>query len=220
MRVLLVEDDALLGDGIRVGLGQDGYTVDWVTDGLAATHALEVEPFDLVVLDINLPQKSGLEVLRQMRTQGKETPVLLLTARDTVADRVKGLDAGADDYLTKPFDLDELSARMRALLRRSKGRTASTIEHGGIQLDPAAHTVMLDGTPVDLSPGEYTLLQVLLEERGKVLSRARLEQAMYGWTKDIDSNTIEVFVHHLRKKFGNGLIRTVRGVGYVIDPPQ
>ena len=218
MRVLLVEDDQLLGDGIRVGLSQDGYTVDWVNDGLMAARALQAEAFDLIVLDLNLPERSGLDVLREARARGDDTPVLILTARDTVGDRVTGLDTGADDYLTKPFDLEELSARLRALLRRSKGRSTTLIEHDGIRLDPASHTVTFNDRPVDLSPGEFTLLHVLLEERGKVLSRSRLEQAMYGWTREVDSNTIEVFVHHLRKKFGNQLIRTVRGVGYVIDP--
>jgi two-component system response regulator QseB len=217
LRVLLVEDDLLLGDGIREGLKQEGYTVDWVTDGQAAGGALAVEPFDLMVLDLNLPYRSGLDVLRELRSGGNTMPVLILTARDTVAERVQGLDVGADDYLTKPFALHELCARARALVRRSKGRADPRLVHGELVLDPAAHTVTQAGQLIDLSSGEFTLLELLLEEAGRVLSRNRLEQALYGWTKDVDSNALEVYVHHLRKKLGRDLIRTVRGVGYVID---
>lgn len=217
MRLLLVEDDPVLGDGIRAGLSQEGYGVDWITDGQQAANALQTEQFDLLVLDLNLPRKSGLEILRQLRGQNDPLPVLILTARDTLSDRVTGLDAGADDYLIKPFDLDELFARVRALLRRSKGRAEPQIVHGDLVLNPAAHTVMLNGQPVELTSGEFSLLELLLEERGHVISRSRLEETLYGWHKEIDSNTIEVYVHHLRKKLGNSLIRTVRGVGYVID---
>ncbi|MGD8525304.1 MAG: response regulator [Thioalkalispiraceae bacterium] len=220
MRLLLVEDDPLLGDGIRVGLSQEGYTVDWVTDGHTAIEAFSTEPYDLAVLDIGLPRCSGLEVLATVRNQGIDTPVLILTARDTIEERVKGLDLGADDYLTKPFDLNELSARIRALIRRSKGRASPTIIHDGIELDPASHTVSFHGKPVELSRTEFTVLQLLLSERGRVQSRARLEQSLYGWDKDIESNAIEVHIHHLRKKFGNDLIRTVRGIGYVIDKDE
>lgn len=220
MRILLVEDDALLGDGIRVGLGQEGYTVDWVRDGRAAEEALRAEDFDLAVLDWNLPQRSGLDVLRGLRGRGDALPVLLLTARDTLDDRVRGLDSGADDYLVKPFDLEELGARVRALLRRSKGRAEPTLTHGALVLDPAARTVTLNGAPVELSATEFSLLALLLETRGRVHSRARLEQALYGWTRDVDSNAIEVHIHHLRRKLGSELIRTVRGVGYVIDKPR
>ncbi len=177
MRILLAEDDQLLGDGIRAGLGLEGDTVDWVNDGVAAEQALETDEFDLLVLDLGLPRKDGLEVLRSLRRRGDLTPVLILTARDKVADRVAGLDAGADDYLTKPFDLDELLARVRALTRRHTGRAAPLLKHGELSLDPATHQVSLAGAPVDLAPREYALLRLLLEQRGKVLSRARLVEA-------------------------------------------
>jgi two-component system response regulator QseB len=217
VRVLLVEDDSLLGDGIRVGLTQEGYTVDWVKDGQAAESALLTENFDFLILDIGLPKKNGLDVLKWMRDRGNNLPVLLLTAKDTIADRVRGLDYGADDYLTKPFDLDELCARVRALVRRSAGRTTPTISHGDLLLDPAAHRVVCAGEEVTLAQREYMVLELLLENRGKVMSRERLEQSLYGWSKDVDSNSIEVHIHHLRKKLGNQLIRTIRGVGYMID---
>ncbi|MGC4009812.1 MAG: response regulator [Pseudomonas sp.] len=220
MRILLAEDDQLLGDGIRAGLGLEGDTVDWVNDGVAADQALATDEFDLLVLDLGLPRKDGLEVLRGLRRRGDMTPVLILTARDKVADRVAGLDAGADDYLTKPFDLDELLARVRALTRRHTGRAAPLLQHGELALDPATHQVSLAGSPVDLAPREYALLRLLLEQRGKVLSRARLVEALYGWDGDLESNAIEVHIHHLRRKLGNGLIRTVRGIGYGIDRPE
>ncbi|WP_447745821.1 response regulator [Pseudomonas nicosulfuronedens] len=220
MRILLAEDDQLLGDGIRAGLGLEGDTVDWVNDGVAAEHALATDEFDLLVLDLGLPRKDGLEVLRGLRRRGNLTPVLILTARDKVADRVAGLDAGADDYLTKPFDLDELLARVRALTRRHTGRAAPLLQHGELALDPATHQVSLAGSPVDLAPREYALLRLLLEQRGKVLSRTRLVEALYGWDGDLESNAIEVHIHHLRRKLGNGLIRTVRGIGYGIDRPE
>lgn len=220
MRILLAEDDQLLGDGIRAGLGLEGDTVDWVNDGLAADQALATDEFDLLVLDLGLPRKDGLEVLRGLRRRGDLTPVLILTARDKVADRVAGLDAGADDYLTKPFDLDELLARVRALTRRRTGRAAPLLQHGELQLDPATHLVLLGGAPVELAPREYALLRLLLEQRGKVLSRTRLVEALYGWDGDLESNAIEVHIHHLRRKLGNSLIRTVRGIGYGIDRPS
>ena len=217
MRILLVEDDLLLGDGIRVGLSQEGYTVDWVTDGVAASAAAEVEEFDLMVLDLGLPKRSGLEVLAALRDRGSSLPVLILTARDTLGDRVQGLDAGADDYLSKPFDLEELCARARALRRRAQGRASPKLVRGDLVLDPAAHSVTLAGSPVALSAGEFTLLSLLLEHAGRVVPRERMEQTLYGWVKEVDSNTIEVYVHHLRKKLGSDLIRTVRGVGYRIE---
>lgn len=220
MRILLVEDDRLLGDGIRVGLTQEGHTVDWVTAGPAAESALAAESFDLMVLDLNLPGRSGLEVLRNLRDRGNEIPVLILTARDTVADRVQGLDTGADDYLTKPFDLDELGARARALRRRARGRARAELVHANLVLDPAARTVTKAGVPVDLSAHEFTLLELLLAHAGRVVSRSRMEQVLYGWVTEVESNTIEVHIHHLRKKFGSELIRTVRGLGYCIDKPQ
>lgn len=217
MRVLLVEDDRLLGEAVVAGLRQNGFTVDWVQDGLAADHALHAEQFDLVVLDLGLPRCSGLELLRKLRDRGNAVPVLILTARDTVEDRVQGLDSGADDYLVKPFDLAELCARLRALLRRGAGRGSPVLEHGAIRLDPAAHVVELDGAAVDLSPREFTVLRLLLESAGRVLSRERLEEALYGWNTDVESNTVEVYIHHLRKKFGSELIRTIRGVGYMVE---
>ncbi|MED5606340.1 MULTISPECIES: response regulator [Pseudomonas] len=219
MRILLAEDDPLLGDGIRAGLGLEGDTVDWVTDGVAADQALATDEFDLLVLDLGLPRRDGMEVLRGLRRRGDMTPVLILTARDKVADRVAGLDAGADDYLSKPFDLDELLARVRALTRRHTGRAQPVLEHGELRLDPATHQVSLGGEAVELAPREYALLRLLLEQRGKVLSRTRLVEALYGWDGELESNAIEVHVHHLRRKLGNELIRTVRGIGYGIDRP-
>ena len=217
MRVLLVEDDELLGDGLCAGLKQTGYTVDWVKDGQSADSALTDNDFDLVVLDINLPKMSGLEVLRNIRKRGESIPVLLLTARDSVPDRVEGLDSGADDYLVKPVDLDELCARLRVLQRRSAGRSDPIIQHGEVTLDPAAHRVTLRNEPVNLSMREFVLLQHLLENVGRVIPRARLEQKLYGWEGEVESNSLEVFIHHLRKKLGSDLIRTVRGVGYMIE---
>lgn len=219
MHILLVEDDPILGDGINAGLKQDGYKVDWVTDGQKAIASLQKASFDLLMLDLNLPGRSGMEVLHDLRVNNQELPVLILTARDTIEDRVKGLDSGADDYLVKPFDLDELLARVRALLRRTQGHTGRTLVHHNLILDTAAHRVTVDEKDVDLSPGEFQILQTLLESRGRVLSRQQLEESLYGWTKDIDSNTIEVHIHHLRKKLSNEIIRNIRGVGYIIDKP-
>ena len=217
MRVLLAEDDDLLGDGLKTGLKQEGYTVDWVKDGQSAESALLDNEFDLVVLDLGLPKKAGLEVLKQLRSSGKDIPVLILTARDSVQDRVTGLDSGADDYLVKPFDLEELCARLRVLQRRTAGRSAPLIVHGGISLDPAAHKVLLDGEPISLSMREFVLLQHLMENIGRVIPRARLEEKLYGWDAEVESNSLEVFIHHLRKKLGTDYIRTVRGVGYMIE---
>lgn len=217
MRVLLVEDDSLLGDGIRAGLKQAGFAVDWARDGHAAKLALETEEYALLVLDLGLPRLSGTDLLKWLRARGSKLPVLILTARDTVADRVAGLDAGADDYLIKPFDLDELIARLRALLRRSGGQAAPVLQYGAITLDPAAHQVHKDGQLVELSAREFTLLHELLLHAGRVQSREQLEQRLYGWGEEVESNSVEVHIHHLRKKLGNELIRTMRGVGYVID---
>ncbi|MEJ2179321.1 MAG: response regulator transcription factor [Gammaproteobacteria bacterium] len=217
MRVLLVEDDEILGDGLRAGLKQAGYTVDWVTDGQSASNAITDNEFDLVVLDINLPKMSGLEVLRNIRKMGKTTPILLLTAMDSVPDRVAGLDSGADDYLVKPVDLDELCARLRVLQRRAVGRSDPVIQYGNLMLDPAGHRVTVNEKPVSLSMREFVLLQHLLENVGRVIPRARLEQKLYGWEGEVESNSLEVFIHHLRKKLGSDLIRTVRGVGYMIE---
>jgi two-component system response regulator QseB len=216
MRLLLVEDDALLGDAIRVALAHEHYAVEWARDGLAAERALRGEPFDVVLLDLQLPGRTGLDILRSLRTAGNAVPVLILTARDTVRDRVVGLDAGADDYLVKPFDLDELHARVRALMRRGSGRATGVLEHGDIRLDPAAHAVTHRGAPIELSPREFAVLRLLLENAGRVLSRGRLEDALYGGESDVGSNAVEVHVHHLRRKLGADLIHTVRGVGYLV----
>ncbi|MDQ1362970.1 MAG: two-component system, OmpR family, response regulator QseB [Pseudomonadota bacterium] len=217
MRLLLVEDDALLGDGIRNGLKQQDFAVEWLRDGESAVQGLLHEHYDAVVLDLGLPKKHGLDVLREIRSKGKTLPVLILTAQDAVEDRVAGLDAGADDYLIKPFDLDELYARIRALLRRAAGRAEPKIVYGEIEIDPAAHQVTLAGKPVELSRREYSVLLELMQNRGRVMSRSRLEEGLYEWGEQVESNTVEVHVHHLRKKLGSNLIRTMRGVGYMID---
>jgi two-component system OmpR family response regulator/two-component system response regulator QseB len=216
MRILLVEDDPQLGDGLTVGLRQAGFAVDWVRDGQAADNALQTEIFDFVVLDLGLPRLSGMDVLTRARNRDQSMPILILTARDATGDKVSGLDAGADDYLVKPIDLDELTARIRALSRRSAGRAAPLLVHGNLTLDPAAHEVRLDGLAVELSSREFSLLQMLLESAGRVLTRSQLEQSMYGWRDEPDSNALEVHIHHLRKKLGSELIRTLRGVGYTI----
>lgn len=217
MRVLLVEDDELLGDGVRVGMSQYGYTVDWVKDGRSAKHAVNSESFDIIVLDLGLPRLDGIDVLKSLRSNNVSTPVLILTARETVDDRVKGLDAGADDYLTKPFDLDELCARIRALSRRTAARAKPEIVYSLIKMDPASHVVTLNDESIPISRREFALLQKLLENAGRVLSREQLTQTLYGWGDDVDSNALEVHIHNLRKKFGTELIRTIRGVGYMVD---
>jgi two-component system OmpR family response regulator/two-component system response regulator QseB len=216
MRILLVEDDPQLGDGLTIGLRQAGFAVDWVKDGNSADRALQSETFDLVVLDLGLPRLSGMEVLTRARGRRQTLPVLILTARDATGDKVSGLDAGADDYLVKPVDLDELAARIRALTRRSAGRAAPLLTRGNLALDPAAHSVTLAGAPIELSSREFSLLQMLLENAGRVLSRSQLEQSVYGWRDEPDSNALEVHIHHLRRKLGSELIRTLRGVGYTI----
>jgi two-component system, OmpR family, response regulator QseB len=216
MRLLLVEDDPMLGEGVRRALALQGHAVDWVRDGFAAEERLAGEPYELVLLDLGLPGKAGLDVLRGLRRRRERVPVLILTAQDSVPDRVAGLDAGADDYLTKPFDLDELSARIRALGRRSSGRAEPVIEHGRLTLDPAAHEVRLDGAPVPLSPREFALLHALLEHPGRPMSRARLEERLYGWSEQVESNAVEVHVHSVRRKLGPEWIKTLRGVGYMV----
>jgi len=216
MRTLLVEDDALLGDGVKAGLAQAGFAVDWVRDGVAAELALRTGEYGVVVLDLGLPRLSGLELLRRLRASGKKTPVLILTARDAVDDRVKGLDSGADDYLVKPFDLHELAARLRALVRRSGGEAAPVLRAGGVELDPAARRVTFRGAPVDLPAREFSLLHALMLAAGRVLTRERLAERLYSWGEEIESNAIDVHIHHLRRKLAPGVIRTVRGVGYLI----
>lgn len=220
MRILLVEDDELLGDGLRNGLVQYGYAVDWLKDGLSADQALKTETFELVVLDLGLPKMSGITVLQNLRGRGLTMPVLILTAHESIEDRIKGLDSGADDYLTKPFDLDELCARLRALQRRFSARAEPLLNYENISLDPASHTVTLNGEFVNVSRREFALLQKLLENAGRVLSREHLTQSLYGWGEDVDSNALEVHIHNLRKKFGQDFIRTIRGIGYMIDKPK
>ena len=216
MRILLVEDDALLGDAVQAGLKQAGHAVDWARDGVAADAALAAEDYAAVVLDLGLPRKGGLDVLRGLRTKKRALPVLILTARDTVEDRITGLDAGADDYLVKPFDLGELKARLRALLRRAGGQPAPVLAAAGVRLDPATRAVSCGGAPVDLSAKEYALLQALMQQSGRALSRTQLEEQLYGWGEEVGSNAVEVHIHNLRKKLGNDAIRTLRGIGYVM----
>ena len=217
MRLLLIEDDELLGDGVKAGLKQHGYTVDWLKDGNAASEAIKLETFDIIILDLALPRKTGLAILQELRKLGKKTPVLILTARDTVEDKVKSLDSGADDYLTKPFDFDELLARLRALQRRTTSRAETIITYSNVTLDPASHVVTLNDQHVDLPRREFALFHKLLENVGQVLSRDQLMQSLYGWDEDVDSNALEVHIHNLRKKFSTSLIKTIRGVGYIIE---
>jgi two-component system response regulator QseB len=219
VRILLVEDDELLGAGIRDTLERALYAVEWVTDGPKALAALQASAFDLVVLDLGLPGLDGIEVLRRLRAGGSATPVLVLSARDTPPERVLGLDAGADDYLVKPFDVDELLARARAQQRRLRGAATNVIEHGRLRLDPAALVVTYDGRPVALQRREFMLLLRLLQSAGQVLSRSQLEESIYGWDGVIESNTVDVHIHKLRRKLYPEVIRTVRGVGYIADPP-
>ena len=218
VRILLAEDDELLGAGVRDALERARYTVDWVQDGGHALAALRATEFDLVILDLGLPGMDGLDVLRALRGAGGATPVLVLTAHDAPAQRVTGLDAGADDYLTKPFDVDELLARVRALRRRSRGAAVNVIEHGPLRLDPASLSVTCDGRRIELQRREFMLLHRLLESAGQVLSRAQLEESVYGWEGGVESNSLDVHIHRLRRKLYPDVIRTVRGVGYVIDP--
>ena len=214
MRLLLVEDDALLGDGIHAGLKLADHAVDWVRDGEAAHLALLDHEYDACVLDLGLPKRDGLSVLKALRERGSRLPVLVLTARDASADKVAGLDAGADDYLTKPFDLPELLARLRALVRRAAGGARPTLEHAGVVLDPGARQVTFNGQPVALSAREFALLEDFLRHKNHIRTRAQLEEGLYAWGEETGSNTVEVYVHHLRKKFGADFIRTVRGLGY------
>jgi DNA-binding response OmpR family regulator len=216
MRVLLIEDDKLLGDGIQAGLVQAGFAVDWVKDGALGDAALQTESYAAVVLDLGLPKLSGLDLLRRLRARGNAVPVLILTARDAVDDRVKGLDSGADDYVVKPFDLEELAARLRAVTRRGQGAATAVLRVNGIELDPAEHRVRFQGKPVELSAREFSLLHELMLNAGRVLSREQLEQRLYAWGEEVESNAIEVHIHHLRRKLAAPLVRTVRGVGYLM----
>ena len=218
MRILLVEDDALLGDGIHAGLKLSDYAVDWVRDGETARRALLDQSYDACVLDLGLPKLDGMALLKDLRSRGNHIPVLILTARDTSADKIAGLDAGGDDYLTKPFDLPELQARMSALLRRASGTGTPLLTHEGVALDPAARRVTLDGQPVTLSAREYALLYDLMTHKAHIRTRAQLEESLYAWGEEAESNTVEVYIHHLRKKLGSGFILTVRGLGYQLGP--
>ena len=224
MRLLLVEDDRMIGESVRTALRQDGFAVDWVRDGRAADDTLQSERFDLVLLDLGLPNvgphhRDGLDVLRALRARQDATPVIVLTARDALEDRVAGLDAGADDYLVKPFELDELAARMRAVLRRHGGRADTAIECDGVRLDPATRQVTLRGEPVVLSAREIAVLEALMQRPGAILSRAQLEDRLYGWGDEIESNAITVYIHQLRRKLGADFIKNVRGVGYYVGRP-
>ena len=216
MRILLAEDDPLLGDGLRAGLRPFDFQVDWVRDGAAAERELRAEPYAAAVLDLGLPLKDGLPVLAAVRKAGITIPILVLTARDGVPDRIRGLNLGADDYVIKPVDLHELAARLRALIRRAHGQPQERLCAQDVELDPAAHTVHLAGEPVALPAREFALLHTLMLNAGRVLSREQIEQHLYGWRQEVDSNAIEVHVHHLRRKLGASLIQTVRGVGYVL----
>lgn len=220
MRILVVEDDQLLGEGILEGLRKYANAVDLFTDGIKAEQALDTEPYDVVIMDIGLPSKDGIEIVKSIRAKGNDVPVLLLTARDAIDDRVNGLDAGADDYLSKPFSFNELLARVRALSRRAFGRSTPEISFAGITVDPSSFTVTYNGAFVQLSRREYALLICLLERAGKVVPKSELFEKLYGWEDEVDSNTLEVHIHNLRKKLGNNsCIRTIRGIGYTIQEP-
>jgi len=216
MRILIVEDDHSLGDAFRVGLRQQGFETDWVRDGIAAAHALETEPYSAVVLDLGLPRLEGLELLRRLRAAGNKVPIVIVTARDAIEDRVRGLDSGADDYIVKPVDLQELAARLRALVRRAHGEADPVLRMGEVVLEPAAHRVSFRGRTVELQAREFALLQELMVNAGRVLSREQLEQRLYAWGEEVASNAVEVHIHHLRRKLAPQLIRTVRGVGYLM----
>ncbi|MES2385546.1 MAG: response regulator [Pseudomonadota bacterium] len=216
MRVLLVEDDAMIGEAVLNALRSAHYAVDWVRDGAMADTALRSEQYDLMLLDLGLPKRDGLDVLRQLRARRNTTPVLVATARDAVGDRIAGLDAGADDYVVKPYDTDELLARIRALIRRSAGRAEPAFEHKGVSLNPATHEASLHGKPVSLSAREWSVLEPLLARPGTVLSRAQLEEKLFSWKDDVSSNAVEVYIHGVRKKLGNDIIQTVRGLGYLV----
>src|SRR5450631_1524797 len=220
MRILLAEDDLLLGDGLRAGLRQLGFLVDWVRDGEAAERELRAQPYAAAVLDLGLPLKDGMEVLAAVRRAGLSLPVLVLTARDAVPDRIRGLDVGADDYVVKPVDLHELAARLRALVRRAHGQPQECLAAQDLTLDPAGRSVQQAGLPVALSAREFDLLHALMLNAGRVLSREQLEQHLYSWGKEVESNAVQVHVHHLRRKLGSDLIQTVRGIGYMLSREQ
>lgn len=219
MRILLVEDDELLGDGLQAGLRHCGFQADWLRDGESARTALLAEDYAAVVLDLGLPRLDGLSLLRTLRGAGNNIPVLVLTARDATLDKVIGLDSGADDYLVKPIDLDEVAARLRALIRRAGGQVTPMLSVAGVELDPAGRRVYLDGAPVELPAKELAILELLMRNAGKVISRGQLESALYGWDEGVESNAVEVYIHHLRRKLGHDRIRTLRGIGYLFEKP-
>lgn len=216
MRVLLIEDDKLIGDGIKAGLIKMGFSVDWFTEGKQGLSALDSAPYDAVVLDLSLPGMDGLDILRTWRQNGHDEPVLILTARDALEQRVAGLQQGADDYLCKPFALIEVAARLQALIRRRHGQVQTTLDHGSVSLDPINLTVTNNNEPIYLKPKEFALLELLLRNEGRVLPRPLIEEKIYNWDDDVSSNAIEVHIHHLRKKFGSSFIRTVHGIGYTL----
>ncbi len=216
MRLLLVEDDLMIGESVLDILRSEGYAVDWVKDGEMASTTLETQDYDLVLLDLGLPKQDGLAVLRKLRARRNRTPVLIATARDAVGQRVQGLDMGADDYIVKPYEIDELLARIRALIRRASGRAEPVYEHLGVSIDPATREVLVDGISVSLASREWAILELLLARPGAVLSRKQLEDKLYSWKDEVSSNAVEVYIHGLRKKLGPHLIQNVRGVGYMI----
>lgn len=216
MRLLLAEDDSMLGEAISRVLRKDGFALDWARDGEEAAAALAAISYDMLLLDLGLPGRDGLDILHDLRRRGEDTPVIILTARDAVSDRITGLDSGADDYLVKPFDPDELAARIRALSRRQAGRSAPVVEYGPLSLNPSTHELYYHGVQVVLSTREFSLLSLLLERPGAVVHRERIEERLYGWNEEIGSNAVEVHIHHLRRKLSPNLIRTIRGVGYVV----
>lgn len=216
VRILLIEDDALIGDGIKVGLEELGFSVDWFSDGLSGQQALSSAPYDAAVLDLTLPRLDGLEVLRQWRRQSSDIPVLILTARDALEQRVSGLQQGADDYLCKPFSLVEVAARLQVLIRRRHGQTTSVMSHGDVVFDSASRSVTLAGKPITMTAREISLLELFLHHKGHVLSKNAIQDKLYSWEDDVSSNTVEVYIHHLRSKLGKQFISTVYGIGYKI----
>ncbi|MDY0927664.1 quorum sensing response regulator transcription factor QseB [Enterobacter sp. CFBP8995] len=220
MRILLIEDDTLIGDGLKVGLTKLGFSVDWFVSGEAGFQALTAAPWDAVVLDLSLPERDGLDILRQWRQQGHDVPVLILTARDALDQRVQGLQLGADDYLCKPFALTEVAARLQALIRRRHGQLQPELKHGKVVMAPGSHSVQCDGEAVSLKSRELALLELFLRNPGRVLTRSQLEEKLYSWDEDVSSNAVEVHIHHLRKKLGSQFIRTVHGVGYTLGAAE
>ena len=220
MRILLIEDDRLIGDGVQTGLKHLGFSVDWFTDGLTGRDALASARYDAVILDLTLPGLDGLDILKQWRKAGSSVPVLILTARGAISERVQGLNLGADDYLPKPFALEELAARVHSLIRRSYGESAAILSHGNVLFDPACRQIKLNGREIGLSPKEVNLVELFLLNKGKVLSRETIEDKLYAWGEEVSSNAIEVHIHHIRKKLGAGFIKTMHGVGYALGEAQ